>query len=94
MATNRQNEIIQPGDYSLDKLNILTSGGDVIDIRQMVNSVELYTSMYQQGISGQITITDGLGMDQQFGIHGNEYIELEFSVPTIEERIEFFWSGC
>ncbi len=90
MATNRTNEIIQPGDYSLDKLNILTSGGDVVDVRQMVNNIELYTSIYQQGISGQITITDGLGLDQQFGIHGNEYIEIEFSVPTIEERITFF----
>ena len=90
MATNRQNELIQPGDYSLDVLNIWTSDGSIVDVRQMVTTVELYSSMYTQGMSGQITIKDGLGIDQQFGLHGNEYIELEFSVPTIEENISYF----
>ena len=83
--------IITPGSFDLKVLNLYTSTGTIIDLRSVVVGVSINSSIYRQGISGSVTISESLGMDQQFAIHGNEHIEIKFSVPSLEqEPLEYF----
>jgi len=76
--------IVTGGSYDLKTLNLYTSEGTILDLRAVALNVKISNSIHRQGISGSILISESLGMDQQFGIHGNEFVEISVVVPSLE----------
>lgn len=77
--------IVTGGSYDLKTLNLYTSEGTILDLRSVVTNIQITNNIHRQGFGGSIVISESLGMDQQFGIHGNEFVEISVVVPSLEQ---------
>lgn len=68
---------VSEGEYHLTKLT-LRKGVEVIDLKGLFIDIAIYESMFDQVISGDISITDVHGVDERTPMYGNEMIEIEF----------------
>ena len=65
-------------DFSLEKLNILTSAGQRFEIRQLMQEFSYYEDIYTFSISGHVTVKDAQGFIENLQLTGNEFIEVNF----------------
>ena len=70
--------VLYPQDFSLEKLNILTSAGQRFEIRQLMQEFSYYEDIYTFSISGHITVLDAQGFIENLQLSGNEFIEVNF----------------
>lgn len=65
------------GSYNLTKLNLI-KGYEVIDLTGIFIDIAIYESMFDQVISGDISLIDTKAIDERTPLVGNEKIEIEF----------------
>lgn len=65
-------------DFSIDKLNFLTSSGQSFDLRKLLVELCYYEDIYSFSVSGYLTVQDGQGFIQLLQLTGNQFLELEF----------------
>jgi hypothetical protein len=86
-AFNPQKPPTTAGGFTLGKLELTNAGvarvgpgADKIDLRTSVwHELNLYEDIYSPIISGDITLTDTIGMIESFPIIGEEILEISFS---------------
>ena len=66
----------QSTDYRINELTLVTKGGK-IDIRQMFEEINIYESMLTPCISGDIIISDAIGLSSQLLIDGSELLLID-----------------
>lgn len=67
-----------PQDFSLKSINLLTTGGQRIDLRRLMVELSYYEDIYTFSISGYVTIRDAQGFIESLHLTGNEFIEIDF----------------
>ena len=65
-------------DFSLNKLNILTSAGQKFEMRKLLVELSFYEDLYSFCLSGHMTLKDGQGFIESLQLTGSEFIEIEF----------------
>jgi hypothetical protein len=65
-------------DFSIDKLNFLTSSGQTFDLRKLLVELCYYEDIYSFSVSGYLTVQDGQGFIQLLQLTGNQFLELDF----------------
>jgi hypothetical protein len=65
-------------DFSLNKLNFLTSSGQSFDLRKLLVELCYYEDIYSFSVSGYLTVQDGQGFVQLLQLTGNQFLELDF----------------
>jgi hypothetical protein len=80
--------ITKASDYAINKLQIITSGGNTIDIKDIVVETSIYQDIFSTVLSGQILVTDGHDMIARMAFCGNEYLRMSIDKPTLENPIE------
>ena len=65
-------------DYNLIALNLLSSDFIPIELKPSMVEVSYFEDIFSDTVSGQIVVTDALGIIEKLGIHGNEYIRMVF----------------
>ncbi len=65
-------------DFSIDKLNFLTSSGQSFDLRKLLVELCYYEDIYSFSVSGYLTVQDGQGFIQSLQLTGNQFLELNF----------------
>ena len=60
MATNTKapNHIEFAGDYNNEHIFLHTHYGEVIDIKNMVDELNIYESIYKNALTGSVVMTD------------------------------------
>ena len=53
-----EEKITKPGDVNIDELTLLTSTGDIFDMKGFMIDLELHEDIWSPCLFGQITITD------------------------------------
>jgi hypothetical protein len=84
---NTQKQPPTVGGFTLGKLELTNAGvarvgpgADKLDLRTSVwHELNLYEDIYSPIISGDITLTDTIGMIESFPIIGEEILEISFS---------------
>ena len=79
------------GDYELEKLNIVTNTEkrEEIDLSRIFLELNIYESIYNQFISGNIVILDSLGLDVIHALGEGETINIIFKTKSVNTPIEF-----
>ncbi|CAB4124116.1 hypothetical protein UFOVP49_15 [uncultured Caudovirales phage] len=74
--------------YELRKLNLYTSSGNVIDIRNMALDINLYEDLFSPCMTATIRMGDALDLISNFRLHGNEFVEIEVDKPSLDKPIK------
>ena len=69
------------GDFNFDRCEILTTTGNTLDIAQLVESITFYESIFDETISGSITLKDTTNILQNGPVIGQEKLFLKLSTP-------------
>jgi hypothetical protein len=73
--------------YQISKLAITLKTGEVLDVRNVFQEINLYDSIFTPCISGSIIITDSIGLINRLAFDGNESIVIE--IGKDESNIKF-----
>lgn len=84
-------ELITSYSYTLKKLNLYTSGGDILDIRKMHLGIEIYEDLFSPCMTATIRLGDAQEILSFFKLHGNEFVEIELEKPTSQATINKYF---
>ena len=74
------------GEFSLKEMKLLTSAGNIIDIKKMTQSIEIFENIMSPSLTGNITLLDIDNIMENAPILGQEYMSLKIETPTLEEE--------
>ena len=82
MATNKvPNSIEFAGDYDLKNIFLHNHFGEVIDIKNMYQELNIYESIYKNALTGSIVIIDAQNLIAKLEMQGTERISFTLSTP-------------
>lgn len=88
MTDKRQEQgLLAAADYKLTTCAIVTSQGDLIDIRNIMLEMNLYEDIFAACVTGDIKLGDGADIISSYQLHGNEYIIMSVDKPTLNQPI-------
>ena len=73
------------GEFSLDTCILLTSGGIRVDLKNSVIQLDIFEEIYNNGITGVISVADTNGIIQNAQVIGQDYLRLKISTPGLDE---------
>lgn len=91
MAVNTQADatgLIASSDYKLIALNLITSDGKVVDISGLMVELNIYEDIFSPVMTGSVILGDALDLISSFGLHGNEFIQVEVDKPSLNNPIK------
>jgi hypothetical protein len=68
-----------PQNFSIEKLNLVTSSGANIDIRSMVVEFNYFEDIFGNSTSGSVILSNSLNLDVNYTWNGSEYLILSLS---------------
>ena len=87
MANKVPDNIEFAGDYDLKNIFLHNHFGEVIDIKKLVQEMNIYESIYKNALTGSIVIIDAQNLIAKLEIQGTERISFTLSTPgAIDER--------
>jgi hypothetical protein len=82
MATNKVPDSIEfAGDYDLKNIFLHNHVGEVIDIKNMYQELNIYESIYKNALTGSIVIIDAQNLIAKLEMQGTERISFTLSTP-------------
>lgn len=75
-------------DYEIQSLEIISSGGQTIDVRNIFTQLQIYQDIFSSVMHGNILINDGMDIFNNFYFCGNEYIRIVIDKPSLDEPIK------
>mgnify|MGYP003334613542 CR=1 FL=1 len=70
--------IFYPQDFSLQKLNLITSTGKPFELKKIIVEMSYYEDIYSFAVSGSVTVRDAQGFIELLQLSGNEFLEVNF----------------
>jgi len=87
MANKVPDNIEFAGDYDLKNIFLHNHFGEVIDIKNLVQELNVYESIYKNALTGSVVIIDAQNLIAKLEIQGTERISFTLSTPgAIDER--------
>lgn len=80
--------VLTSKDYEIKTLEIISSGGQSIDVRLIFNQLQIYQDIYSSVMSGNILINDAMDIFNNFFFCGNEYIRIHIDKPSLNQPIK------
>ena len=87
MANKVPDNIEFAGDYDLKNIFLHNHFGEVIDIKKLVQEMNIYESIYKNALTGSVVIIDAQNLIAKLEIQGTERISFTLKTPgAIDER--------
>ena len=87
---NLMSGISYAGEYDLREMKILTSAGNILDVKNLVQVIEIFEDINSPALTGSLTLLDIDNILENAPIIGQEYLSLVISTPTLEDiRMDF-----
>ena len=88
MATNTKapDHIEFAGDYNNDYIRLHTHYGEIIDIKKLVDELNIYESIYKNALTGSVVITDAQNLISKLQIQGMERLSFKIATPGVIEK--------
>jgi len=74
------------GDYSLNKVQIVTQKGFYQDITNQVIAIQYFEDLFSPFITGKIVVKESLDLINLFPFIGEEYINLDITTPSFNDK--------
>lgn len=71
--------ITNPQEFVISNVDLITAGGQAINLKPSLMELSVYESMYSGIVSGHVTLTDSQGFIEVFNITGFNFIRISFS---------------
>lgn len=75
-------------DFEINKLELVNSGGQVIDLRYVFIQMQIYQDIYSSVMSGNILVNDSKETFSTFYLCGNEYLNVSITKPGYDRPFE------
>ena len=69
------------GDYSLSEIALINHQGEAIDIKLLVQELNIYESIYNNAVTGTVVITDAVNLINNLPIQGTERLAFKLKTP-------------
>jgi len=76
-----------PTEYNLVTLNLVTPVNGIVNLKPLMQELNLYEDIYSSTISGDVVINDSLGIVSKFYLNGTEFIQIQLQKTTDDSRI-------
>lgn len=86
MADN--NGVYNSKDYEIKSLELINSGGQTIDLRNIFVEMQIFQDIYSSVMNGNILINDGNDTFGNFYMCGNEYLKVSIDKPGLNLPLE------
>ena len=87
MANKVPDNIEFAGDYDLKNIFLHNHFGNVTDIKNLVQELNIYESIYKNALTGSIVIIDAQNLISKLELNGTERISFKLSTPgAIDKR--------
>jgi len=73
------------GDYGLTSMKLINHDGNSIDIKYLVQEINIYESIYHNSVTGTVVITDAIDLIGNLPIQGTERLEFKLRTPGTSE---------
>jgi len=74
------------GDFKLEKAEIITSSGMVIDLSASIIHITIFEDTTKNSLSGDILLQDSFAITSVAPIIGQEYLKLKISTPSLKDE--------
>lgn len=85
--TRQPQGLIASSDYKLTTLSIVTSTGDLVDVKPIMLELHLYEDIFSACMTGKMTLADGADIISSYQLHGNEYVIMSVDKPSMNMPI-------
>lgn len=75
-------------DYDIKVLELINSGGQTVDLRNIFVEMQIFQDIYASVMSGSILINDGNDVFTNFYLCGNEYLKISIDKPGLNLPLE------
>lgn len=82
-----ENGIYNSKDYEIKELELINSGGQTIDLRNIFLEMQIFQDLYSSVMSGTILINDGNDTFRYFYLCGNEYLKISIDKPGLNRPL-------
>lgn len=80
--------VLTSKDYEIKSLEIISSGGQTLDVRLIFGQLQIYQDIYSSVMTGNILINDAMDIFNNFFFCGNEYLRVHIDKPSLDEPIK------
>jgi len=80
--------LIYSGDYYLKALTIITSDGQIVDLKNNYIELNIYEDLFAACMTGTVLMGDALDLVANFKLHGNEWLQIEVDKPSLNKPIQ------
>ena len=85
-----QKDVIQaPGDYILTGPLIVGTSGEMINVAQLLQEINIYQSIDTPYLSGSMLISDSAGVYEKLPIIGQERLIFSLTTPGADQNVDF-----
>jgi hypothetical protein len=85
--TRQPTGLIASSDYKLTTLSIITSTGDLVDVKPIMIELHLYEDIFGSCMTGSMILGDGADIISSYQLHGNEFVILSVDKPSLNQPI-------
>ncbi len=83
-----ENGLYGSKDYDIKSLELINSGGQTVDLRNIFLEMQIFQDIYASVMSGNILINDGNDVFTNFYMCGNEYLKISIDKPGLNLPLE------
>ena len=76
--------LIQSGQLKLNAVNLRSSTGFVLDITPQTAEIVIHESLTEMFLSGEVTISENVGLMRRYPIIGGENVFISWATPTAD----------
>lgn len=83
-----KNKLRREADFVVKKIEIVAFNGNAYDVTTMRKELNIYESIFENAISGSISLVDSVDLPTLLPIIGGEKIRIIFTRPDLEDDID------
>ena len=72
------------GEYQLSELRLYSSSGNIVNLENSYQQIDLYENMYSNTLSGTILVVDTDGIIMNLPVTGQEYLGFKITTPSLD----------
>lgn len=77
----QSDRVRKPNDISIQSIRLISYTGAEVDLSNIFQELNIFENIFENFLSGNITIADGLNLIRHLPIIGREYLEVSWSTP-------------
>lgn len=74
--------VVRAIDFRLDSAVLISDSGKSVDIRAIIEELNIFEDLFSPCITGNLIVTDSNNLINKLPITGFEYLSLEFTKPS------------